>query len=135
VTRKKALVTNKGLSVRGYARHCGIAHSYVVRLIQQGKIPVRRDGTIDPEAADRARAENTLLDHRRYAKAPPRPCKACGWMYPPLLAYQDDSPWPLFYCTPECYADKQAGLTAADIARKLELEEEEAEAGLPDSGD
>src|SRR4029450_10134982 len=63
-----------GLSIRGYAKHHGVTHQAVRKAIAAGRIPVLADGTIDPEAADRAWTARTATkingtaEHR--ARAP-----------------------------------------------------------------
>ena len=49
-----------GMSQRAYAASRGIARPYINRLVHAGVIPTLPDGSIDPDAADRARAENIV---------------------------------------------------------------------------
>ena len=49
-----------GMSQRAYAASRGIARPYINRLVHAGIIPTLPDGSIDPDAADRARAENIV---------------------------------------------------------------------------
>lgn len=60
-----------GLSTRGYAEHrrelglSGGTHRAVQVALEEGRIPALDDGTIDPEAADVAWAENSDASHVR----------------------------------------------------------------------
>ena len=50
--------TKQGLSAHGYAKRCGLSGSYVCRLVRDGRIPLMKNGRIDPTAADEARERN-----------------------------------------------------------------------------
>lgn len=74
----------QGLSLRAYAEHRGVSHTAVQKAVRSGRIPRLDDGSIDPEAADRAWAANTDVTkssnsvtgnprHRRDPTAPPVP--------------------------------------------------------------
>lgn len=54
-------------SVRGYAKHRGVSHPAVLKAIDSGRIPLRKDGKIDSTVADRAWALNTNLTKPRNA--------------------------------------------------------------------
>jgi len=51
----------QGLSNAGYGKRCGLSGAYIGRLVRSGQIPTLADGSIDPEAADQARARNVRL--------------------------------------------------------------------------
>jgi hypothetical protein len=48
-----------GLSIRSYAKRRGCSHKAVQKALASGRIPRLPDGTIDPDAADRAWHETT----------------------------------------------------------------------------
>ncbi len=52
-------------TIRGYAKHRGVSHPAVLKAIDTGRIPVRKDGRIDSELADRAWTLNTNLTKPR----------------------------------------------------------------------
>src|SRR5678815_888580 len=51
----------QGLSNAGYGKRCGLSGAYIGRLVRSGQIPTLADGSIDPTAADQARAKNVRL--------------------------------------------------------------------------
>jgi hypothetical protein len=48
-----------GLSIRGYAEHRGCSKSAVSKALKEGRITREKDGTIDPEKADKQWAANS----------------------------------------------------------------------------
>ena len=119
----------QGISQRKYAIHAGVGLSYIQKLLEQGKIPVLPDGSLDPEACDAARSRNTrvgLSQLRQGKVAEPAAnrntyltCAACGDSYSLI-----DSRWygtgdPLRFCTRECQADHERGLSRATIRRRI----------------
>jgi hypothetical protein len=52
------------LSQRAYAKRSGLSQPYVNRLVKRGLIQIDEHGRIDPEEADRRRAEN-IVPHMR----------------------------------------------------------------------
>ena len=67
-----------GLSASAYARHRGVSHVAVLKAIKTGRIVKESDGTIDPEKADAAWANNTSPAQQRKVpkkieQAPERP--------------------------------------------------------------
>lgn len=48
-------------SIRGYARYRGVSHVAVLKALDTGRIPRRKDGKVDSRVADRAWAANTDL--------------------------------------------------------------------------
>jgi len=61
----------KTISLRAFAIAMGVAPSAVQKARDSGRIPVNRDGTVDPVRARRAWRDNTL-----HSKRPPRKSKA-----------------------------------------------------------
>lgn len=59
-----------GLSIRAYAKTRGVSHVAVLKAAKAGRIPLERDGTIDPAKADAAWQRST--DPSR-AKTKPKP--------------------------------------------------------------
>lgn len=54
-----------GLSIRAYARHRGVSHVAVMKAIDAGRITQERDGTVNPEQADREWEQNTASPRKR----------------------------------------------------------------------
>jgi hypothetical protein len=62
------------LSARQYAKRIGVSGSYVSRLVRDGKLPVDRDGRLDPDEADRilaARREPARAANRQVPSSVP----------------------------------------------------------------
>ena len=51
----------EGMSNAAYGKSRGLSGAYIGRLVRDGQIPTLADGSIDPEAADQARARNVRL--------------------------------------------------------------------------
>ncbi|MGB8785917.1 MAG: hypothetical protein WCD02_22585 [Terriglobales bacterium] len=123
----------QGLSQRGYAKHCHVNLAYVQQMIQTKKIPTLSDGSIDPDAADEARARNTNmargeLRKMRQAALEGSPmstgnqfptCSACGDTFSMVDARQFGVRNPVKFCTPKCEGDAEAGLSRRQIKRKI----------------
>lgn len=64
-----------GLSIRAYARHRRVAHVTVMRAIQQGRISLEPDGTIDAANADASwkRATDPARTKPKLSSAGPSP--------------------------------------------------------------
>src|SRR5919108_5238197 len=109
-----------GVSQRKFAKLVGCHHSYIGRLVREGKIPVNADGTIDPAQAKRARSANTVVGRNRQlnqGRRPPlsrvldRHCDGCGGLYSSALARELGSSNVRSFCSRECAADVLAGRT------------------------
>jgi hypothetical protein len=125
-----------GISQRAYAEQIGVHHSYVAKMIRRGAIPVLSDGSIDPEAADAARAKFTRVGRgqRRWKRRhPAQPvavavnpptsgskatpiCQGCGARY--LRKYRISSPTPDRFCSASCEQDFNDGLSLREIANR-----------------
>lgn len=64
------------LSLRGYAKHRGVAMSAVQKAIQSGRIATTPDGKINSDAADAEWKANTRPQHRRNPVAASVPARA-----------------------------------------------------------
>jgi hypothetical protein len=123
----------QGLSLRGYAKHAGVALSYIQRLIKAGKVPSLPDGTLDLRVCDAFRASRTNMQlgeirrSRRAAREKRRStdstghstCVGCGENYRVSDARGWGSPDPSKFCTRECCADVRVGLTVSQIKQKV----------------
>jgi hypothetical protein len=123
----------RGLSRREYGRHAGISAAYVSALVADSKIPTLPDGSLDAVACDAARARNTDAGRyrRRQGARQGSPtgyrnsfieCDACGDSYGLIDARACGSPNAVKYCTPACAADAAAGLTRAQVRRRISRE-------------
>ncbi len=120
------------MTQKEYAEHIDRSQQYVSKLITEGKIPTLRDGSIDPDAADAARARNTNLfrgeiRHRRRKarQRAPQPqqlrtgavpvCQGCGDHYIERFSRNELTPNPTRFCSPSCQQDVKDGLTRKQI--------------------
>lgn len=60
-----------GISIRAYAKACGVSHVAVLKAMKAGRIPAETDGTIDPAKADAA-WERSTDPGKAKGKADPR---------------------------------------------------------------
>jgi hypothetical protein len=121
----------QGISQRAYAKLAGIRPSYVQRLVAEGKLPTLSDGSLDRQACDEARKRTTVVGkgQRRWSRrhgtnqAPVDGrrviCEGCGENVRVSDSRMCYSPDPERFCTPECGEDVAAGLTRAQIRRKV----------------
>ena len=123
----------RGISLRSYSRLAGVSLAYVQKMLLRGKISSLPDGSLDLEACDRARARNTVQGRgqRRHAARQGSPtgyrnsslqCDARGDSYGLIDARACGSPNAVKYCTPACAADAAAGLTRAQVRRRISRE-------------
>jgi hypothetical protein len=121
MNRKK----QRGLSQRKYAAHAGVALSYIQKLLNQGKLPVLADGSLDPAACDAARARNTVVGRGRRRlqgitlTASSAVCSGCGETFSIATARAYGSPDASKFCSKECCNDVAAGLSRATIRRRI----------------
>jgi hypothetical protein len=122
----------QGISQRAYAKLAGIRPSYVQRLVAEGKLPTLSDGSLDRQACDEARKRTTVVGkgQRRWSRrhgtgrtADERfrrfACLGCGENVSVDASRDAASPDPERFCTPKCAEDVAAGLTRAQIRRKV----------------
>jgi hypothetical protein len=125
-------MNKQGLTLRGYSRRAGIRLSYTQKLIATGIIVPLSDGSIDPQQADRGRAELTIVgegarrQQRRIRPAVPPTlapgltrCEACGGLYD--VAWNTNAPFcggDSRFCTDDCREMSAAGLTVREIRRR-----------------
>lgn len=57
-----------GISLRAFARQMGVTHQAVRKARDAGRIPVNRDGTVDPVKAHHAWRNNTLHTKRHVGR-------------------------------------------------------------------
>jgi hypothetical protein len=120
----------QGLSRRQYGRHAGITAAYVSKLVGDGKIPTLPDGSLDPAACDAARARHTRvgLGQRRMRRNVPESigscsdCHACGELYSVNVSRYYGTQDASRYCSQRCESDAAAGLTRAQVRRKIHRE-------------
>ena len=120
----------QGLSRREYGRHAGISAAYVSKLVGDKKIPLLPDGSIDARVADAARARNTIVGRgqRRLRRNAPESigscsdCHACGEVYSTAIAGYYGAKNASRYCSEQCERDAAAGLTRAQVRRKIHRE-------------
>ena len=117
-----------GLSQRAYSRHAHVSLAYVQRLIKAAKIPVLESGRIDPTAADAFRAKYTRIGRgqRRQGKqnfeaevSGRGECMGCGEQYPLIASRNAGTPKFEQFCTPDCQADSEKGLSLKTIRRRI----------------
>ncbi|MGO9539828.1 MAG: hypothetical protein ACLPN2_04430 [Terriglobales bacterium] len=117
----------QGLSNRQYGKHAGVSAPYVQKLVNAGKIPVLPDGSLDPVACDAARARNTIMGRgqRRQGKDFEQAlggyaeCIGCGEEYPLIASRNLGTPKFEQFCTANCQADHERGLSRATIRRRI----------------
>jgi hypothetical protein len=119
----------RGLSRREYGRHAGISAAYVSKMVADRKIPILPDGSIDARAADASRAQRTRVGkgQRRLGlqattESPTACCAGCGATYNIAGARSWDSPDAKRFCCAQCCRDVAAGLSIAQIRRKIARE-------------
>ena len=113
--------TNKrpqGLSQRAYAKHAGVALSYVQKLVARGAIPTNQDGTINARVADAYRALNTNVRRAVGPSNVVRTCTGCGDSY----RWAPESPDPARFCCSECCQMVAAGMSTKEIRQKIARE-------------
>jgi hypothetical protein len=117
-----------GISKRAYARRANVDHAYVMRLCKEGKLPVLPDGTLDPVACDRARAQNTQVGggplrsvHQVIRQQPEDPvciCLQCGGRFRFSVAVRvGRSPDGLRFCSDDCAGDAAAAQSRVQTRR------------------
>lgn len=128
----------QGLSNRQYAKHAGVSAPYVQKLVNRGKIPVLEDGSLDAAACDLARSRNTisgrgqrrLQRRRRVTSQVPAgsyaECVGCGESFRVLDSRNLGTPKFSEFCTPNCQVDAEAGLSLAQIRRRVGREARES---------
>jgi hypothetical protein len=130
------LKKRQGLSRREYGRHAGISAAYVSALVADAKIPTLPDGSLDAASCDAARARNTVQGRgqRRLQRQAARQgyptgarnsfpeCMGCRERYSVLDAKACGSPNAEKFCSQACAIDAAAGLTVAQIRRRVNRE-------------
>jgi hypothetical protein len=106
------------ISIREYARHCGVSHTAVRKAMQAGRIQQEADGGIDLERADAAWANNT----RSSVETPRQPARQVETLPEPMPERQVSGNAPSAPDYNKARAVKE--FYAARLA-KLEFEERE----------